>query len=230
MYLQILLFRSLLFSAALRTSQEFAFHITPQNHFQKLTNILTTNSFFFAFHYPFFPTHLYFTTLFIYFFLPLFLSFYLFILKSFERIFYFSLYTPKSKYIRYEKNKTNKMLNIFVFQDLWAPEPCDFFQEGARIEAGFRKYFHRAEPTQVASSYILHHNKEIVIRLFWWIIQYRFSYMHVFNYQTKNVVKSDIHVGQNILGHWTSNVILTILYICGDCLIKYLMFIIEIQD
>jgi len=37
--------------------------------------------------------------------------------------------------------------------DLWAPEPCDFFQEGARIEAGFRKYFHRAEPTQTEDSF-----------------------------------------------------------------------------
>jgi len=30
--------------------------------------------------------------------------------------------------------------------------PCDFFQEGARIEAAFRKYFHRAEPSQEKTS------------------------------------------------------------------------------
>jgi len=34
----------------------------------------------------------------------------------------------------------------------WSPDPCDFFQEGARIEAGFRKYFHRAEPSQEETS------------------------------------------------------------------------------
>ena len=25
----------------------------------------------------------------------------------------------------------------------WTPDPCDFYQEGARIEAAFRKYVHR---------------------------------------------------------------------------------------
>jgi len=34
----------------------------------------------------------------------------------------------------------------------WSPEPADFYQEGARIEAAFRKYFHRAEPTQESTS------------------------------------------------------------------------------
>ena len=35
----------------------------------------------------------------------------------------------------------------------WGPViPADFFQEGARIEAAFRKYFHRAEPSQEKSS------------------------------------------------------------------------------
>jgi len=34
----------------------------------------------------------------------------------------------------------------------WSPEPADFFQEGARIEAGFRRYFHRAEPSQEETS------------------------------------------------------------------------------
>jgi len=34
----------------------------------------------------------------------------------------------------------------------WAPHPADFFQEGARIEAAFRKYFHRAEPSQDTTS------------------------------------------------------------------------------
>jgi len=34
----------------------------------------------------------------------------------------------------------------------WVPDPWDFFQEGARIEAGFRKYFHRADPTQTEDS------------------------------------------------------------------------------
>merc|ERR1719334_478735 len=34
----------------------------------------------------------------------------------------------------------------------WVPEPSEFFQEGARIEAGFRKYFHRAEPSQEETS------------------------------------------------------------------------------
>jgi len=34
----------------------------------------------------------------------------------------------------------------------WSPEPADFYQEGARIEAAFRKYFHRAEPSQESTS------------------------------------------------------------------------------
>jgi len=34
----------------------------------------------------------------------------------------------------------------------WAPEQFDFFQEGAIIEAGFRKYFHRADPSQEHTS------------------------------------------------------------------------------
>jgi len=34
----------------------------------------------------------------------------------------------------------------------WQPEPAEFYQEGARIEAGFRKHFHRAEPTQEKTS------------------------------------------------------------------------------
>merc|ERR1719422_334545 len=34
----------------------------------------------------------------------------------------------------------------------WTPDPADFFQEGARIEAAFRKYFHRAEPNQEKTS------------------------------------------------------------------------------
>jgi len=34
----------------------------------------------------------------------------------------------------------------------WTPDPADFFQEGARIEAAFRKYFHRAEPSQENTS------------------------------------------------------------------------------
>jgi len=34
----------------------------------------------------------------------------------------------------------------------WSPDPSDFFQEGARIEAGFRKYFHRAPPQQEETS------------------------------------------------------------------------------
>jgi len=34
----------------------------------------------------------------------------------------------------------------------WSPDPADFFQEGARIEAAFRKYFHRAEPSQENTS------------------------------------------------------------------------------
>merc|ERR1712059_130322 len=34
----------------------------------------------------------------------------------------------------------------------WTPEPSEFFQEGSRIEAGFRKHFHRADPSQEHSS------------------------------------------------------------------------------
>ena len=35
---------------------------------------------------------------------------------------------------------------------VWDPDPHQFFEEGARIEAGFRKYFHRADPTQKDNS------------------------------------------------------------------------------
>jgi len=34
----------------------------------------------------------------------------------------------------------------------WNPDPHLFFEEGARIEAGFRKYFHRADPGQKEDS------------------------------------------------------------------------------
>jgi len=34
----------------------------------------------------------------------------------------------------------------------WTPDPSEFYQEGARIEAAFRKYFHRAEPSQEKTS------------------------------------------------------------------------------
>merc|ERR1712029_186986 len=34
----------------------------------------------------------------------------------------------------------------------WTPDPFEFYQEGARIEAAFRKYFHRAEPSQEKTS------------------------------------------------------------------------------
>lgn len=39
--------------------------------------------------------------------------------------------------------------------DYWNPEPYEFFQEGARIEAGFRKYIHRADTSQKDDSYSL---------------------------------------------------------------------------
>ncbi|KAL1428445.1 hypothetical protein MTO96_002821 [Rhipicephalus appendiculatus] len=35
----------------------------------------------------------------------------------------------------------------------WSPSARNFFVEGARIEAGFRKYFHRAPPTQQEDSH-----------------------------------------------------------------------------
>lgn len=41
-----------------------------------------------------------------------------------------------------------------------------FFQDGARIEAGFRKYFHRAEPKQEQDSYSLIVCHANVIRYF----------------------------------------------------------------
>ena len=35
-----------------------------------------------------------------------------------------------------------------VLAGFWDPEPHLFFEEGARIEAGFRKYIHRADSSQ----------------------------------------------------------------------------------
>lgn len=37
----------------------------------------------------------------------------------------------------------------------WNPEPHEFFQEGSRIEAGFRAHIHRADPSQEKDSYTL---------------------------------------------------------------------------
>ncbi|XP_065333071.1 serine/threonine-protein phosphatase PGAM5, mitochondrial isoform X1 [Cloeon dipterum] len=48
----------------------------------------------------------------------------------------------------------------------WRPEQHQFFEDGARIEAAFRKHFHRADPAQVRDSYdvlVCHAN---VIRYF----------------------------------------------------------------
>jgi len=36
--------------------------------------------------------------------------------------------------------------------DTWVPDESSFYQEGARIEAAFRKYFHRADPSQTENS------------------------------------------------------------------------------
>ncbi|XP_073948124.1 phosphoglycerate mutase 5 isoform X2 [Choristoneura fumiferana] len=47
----------------------------------------------------------------------------------------------------------------------WRPEP-KFFQDGARIEAGFRRYFHRAPPDQARDSYTLLVCHANVIRYF----------------------------------------------------------------
>ncbi|XP_002740413.1 serine/threonine-protein phosphatase PGAM5, mitochondrial-like, partial [Saccoglossus kowalevskii] len=48
----------------------------------------------------------------------------------------------------------------------WKPEVKQFYEEGSRIEAAFRKYFHRAEPEQIKDSFeilVCHAN---VIRYF----------------------------------------------------------------
>ncbi|XP_050552829.1 serine/threonine-protein phosphatase Pgam5, mitochondrial isoform X1 [Spodoptera frugiperda] len=37
----------------------------------------------------------------------------------------------------------------------WRPEPKQFFQDSARIEAGFRRYFYRAPPEQTEDTYTL---------------------------------------------------------------------------
>ena len=42
----------------------------------------------------------------------------------------------------------------------------EFFQDGARIEAAFRKYFHRASPEQEEDSYEIIVGHANVIRLF----------------------------------------------------------------
>ncbi|XP_046964040.1 serine/threonine-protein phosphatase Pgam5, mitochondrial isoform X2 [Vanessa cardui] len=47
----------------------------------------------------------------------------------------------------------------------WRPEP-KFFQDGARIEAAFRRYFHRAPPEQTHDSYTLLVCHANVIRFF----------------------------------------------------------------
>ncbi|ODN05143.1 Serine/threonine-protein phosphatase PGAM5, mitochondrial [Orchesella cincta] len=50
--------------------------------------------------------------------------------------------------------------------DLWCPEPRDVLVDGSRIESAFRKYFHRADPSQEKDSWeiiVCHGN---VIRYF----------------------------------------------------------------
>jgi len=37
----------------------------------------------------------------------------------------------------------------------WKPSKADFFAEGARVEAGFREFFHRADPDQFEPTYEL---------------------------------------------------------------------------
>lgn len=48
----------------------------------------------------------------------------------------------------------------------WRPEPSQFFQDGARIEAAYRKYFHRADVRQENDSYTLIVCHANVIRYF----------------------------------------------------------------
>lgn len=48
----------------------------------------------------------------------------------------------------------------------WNPEKSEFFQDGARIEAAFRHYFHRAAPMQDQDSYTLIVGHGNVIRYF----------------------------------------------------------------
>ncbi|XP_047523215.1 serine/threonine-protein phosphatase Pgam5, mitochondrial isoform X1 [Pieris napi] len=48
----------------------------------------------------------------------------------------------------------------------WRPEPKQFFQDSARIEAAFRKYFHRASPEQTQDTYTLLVCHANVIRFF----------------------------------------------------------------
>ncbi|OQR74096.1 serine/threonine-protein phosphatase Pgam5 [Tropilaelaps mercedesae] len=48
----------------------------------------------------------------------------------------------------------------------WQPEERKFFQDGARIEAAFRRYFHRADPQQKEESYELLVCHANVIRYF----------------------------------------------------------------
>jgi serine/threonine-protein phosphatase PGAM5 len=48
----------------------------------------------------------------------------------------------------------------------WRPEPAQFFQDGARIEAAFRYHFHRADSTQKTDSYTLLVCHANVIRYF----------------------------------------------------------------
>ncbi|XP_045523193.1 serine/threonine-protein phosphatase Pgam5, mitochondrial isoform X1 [Pieris brassicae] len=48
----------------------------------------------------------------------------------------------------------------------WRPEPKQFFQDSARIEAAFRRYFHRASPEQTQDTYTLLVCHANVIRFF----------------------------------------------------------------
>jgi len=59
---------------------------------------------------------------------------------------------PNEVYLYADKLEQGDLIKYRQRLKSWSPDPCDFFQEGARIEAGFRKYFHRAEPSQEETS------------------------------------------------------------------------------
>lgn len=61
-------------------------------------------------------------------------------------------------------NPNNHAIIHILLRCLWLLQ--QFFQDGARIEAGFRKHFHRAEPSQEKDSYTLIVCHANVIRYF----------------------------------------------------------------
>lgn len=64
-----------------------------------------------------------------------------------------AVYKP-SKILVFKLKITNDLISVPEI-DYWNPDESEFFTDGARIEAAFRRYIHRADPDQKNDSYTM---------------------------------------------------------------------------